>query len=52
MLTNRMRANRFRIDAIKWDGNECSVAPETQNSIPQGEGSLMFIWIPLVEVNI
>ncbi len=47
-----MRANWVCVHAKKRDSNESTVAPETQDGISEFEGGVVFVRVPLVEVNI
>lgn len=47
-----MRANWVCVHAKERDSDESTIAPETQNGISELEGGVVFVRVPLVEVNI
>lgn len=47
-----MRANWVCVHAKQRDSDESTVAPETQNGISELESGVMFVRVPLVEVNV
>lgn len=51
-LTDGMRANWIRVHAEERDGNKGAVASETQDGISELEGGVVFVRVPLVEVNV
>ncbi len=52
LLTDRMGPNGIRVHSEERNRDERTISPEAEHGVPELEGSMVFIGVPLVEVDV